>query len=199
MQVDRNRSFCNLRTLLQTINSHGANMKCSTITYLLSVAVTVFYSDSFHLSTQLKPMTGRSSKLAMKKTDDFSFPFKLLRRACVVGFAVALSGISVNDPFPLSISPPVAFAAAAATPAVGAPAPAFKLPSNLGKDLSLNDFPGKRIVLYFYPVSVNFIYLVLAELKRFKYNLREILPKVVLSKHKDSSAILRSIMTLVSR
>lgn len=36
-------------------------------------------------------------------------------------------------------------------PAVGAPAPTFKLVNNEGKEVSLNDFKGKWVVLYFYP------------------------------------------------
>ena len=36
-------------------------------------------------------------------------------------------------------------------PAVGAPAPTFKLVTNEGKEVSLNDFKGKWVVLYFYP------------------------------------------------
>ena len=36
-------------------------------------------------------------------------------------------------------------------PAVGAAAPAFSLTSNEGKAVSLNDFKGKWVVLYFYP------------------------------------------------
>ena len=36
-------------------------------------------------------------------------------------------------------------------PAVGAVAPAFNLTSNEGKAVSLNDFKGKWVVLYFYP------------------------------------------------
>jgi peroxiredoxin Q/BCP len=36
-------------------------------------------------------------------------------------------------------------------PAVGAPAPIFKLVNNEGKEVSLNDFKGKWVVLYFYP------------------------------------------------
>ena len=36
-------------------------------------------------------------------------------------------------------------------PAVGAAAPAFNLTSNEGKQVSLNDFKGKWVVLYFYP------------------------------------------------
>jgi len=40
---------------------------------------------------------------------------------------------------------------AAEPPAVGAPAPAFTLQSQEGKTLSLKDFQGKWVVLYFYP------------------------------------------------
>jgi peroxiredoxin Q/BCP len=40
---------------------------------------------------------------------------------------------------------------AAAIPAVGAKAPAFSLPSQEGKQVSLKDFNGKWVVLYFYP------------------------------------------------
>jgi peroxiredoxin Q/BCP len=36
-------------------------------------------------------------------------------------------------------------------PAVGAAAPSFNLTSNEGKPVSLNDFKGKWVVLYFYP------------------------------------------------
>jgi thioredoxin-dependent peroxiredoxin len=36
-------------------------------------------------------------------------------------------------------------------PAVGAAAPAFKLTTNEGKQVNLNDFKGKWVVLYFYP------------------------------------------------
>ena len=36
-------------------------------------------------------------------------------------------------------------------PAVGAAAPAFNLTTNEGKQVSLNDFKGKWVVLYFYP------------------------------------------------
>lgn len=45
----------------------------------------------------------------------------------------------------------VAARAAADLPAVGAPAPDFKLTSNEGKQTSLKDFRGQWIVLYFYP------------------------------------------------
>lgn len=36
-------------------------------------------------------------------------------------------------------------------PAVGLPAPAFNLVNNEGKQVTLNDFKGKWVVLYFYP------------------------------------------------
>ncbi len=40
---------------------------------------------------------------------------------------------------------------AAAIPAVGTKAPGFTLPSQEGKQISLKDFQGKWVVLYFYP------------------------------------------------
>ena len=40
---------------------------------------------------------------------------------------------------------------AAAVPAAGTKAPAFSLPSQEGKQVSLKDFNGKWVVLYFYP------------------------------------------------
>ncbi|MEM1278344.1 MAG: thioredoxin-dependent thiol peroxidase [Pseudomonadota bacterium] len=36
-------------------------------------------------------------------------------------------------------------------PATGAPAPSFEMPADGGKTLSLSDFSGKKVVLYFYP------------------------------------------------
>ena len=36
-------------------------------------------------------------------------------------------------------------------PAVGSAAPTFTLTNNEGKQVSLNDFKGKWVVLYFYP------------------------------------------------
>src|SRR2546421_10530303 len=43
------------------------------------------------------------------------------------------------------------FTMAQTTPQVGAVAPAVTLPSNDGKQVSLNDYRGKWVVLYFYP------------------------------------------------
>jgi len=40
---------------------------------------------------------------------------------------------------------------AAGPPAVGSPAPGFTLTSNEGKPVSLSDYKGKWVVLYFYP------------------------------------------------
>lgn len=36
-------------------------------------------------------------------------------------------------------------------PKIGDRAPAFQLPSTLGKDVTLKDFKGKNVILYFYP------------------------------------------------
>lgn len=44
-----------------------------------------------------------------------------------------------------------AFAADPVTPTVGQPAPDFTLPSQDGTRISLHDFKGKWVVLYFYP------------------------------------------------
>ena len=46
---------------------------------------------------------------------------------------------------------PLAHGAAATAPAVGAAAPEFTLTSNEGKPVSLKDFRGQWVVLYFYP------------------------------------------------
>jgi len=43
------------------------------------------------------------------------------------------------------------FTMAQTTPQVGAVAPAVTLPSNDGRQVSLNDYKGKWVVLYFYP------------------------------------------------
>jgi peroxiredoxin Q/BCP len=45
----------------------------------------------------------------------------------------------------------LAFLAVAALPQVGQPAPDFTLPSQDGSAVSLHDFRGKWVVLYFYP------------------------------------------------
>ena len=36
---------------------------------------------------------------------------------------------------------------------IGAPAPAFSLPASTGKNVSLKDFAGEKVVLYFYPAD----------------------------------------------
>ncbi len=48
---------------------------------------------------------------------------------------------------------PISPAVADPIPAIGSVAPDFTLPSNFGKDITLQDFVGKTTVLYFYPVS----------------------------------------------
>ena len=45
----------------------------------------------------------------------------------------------------------VSVSAMSEVPAVGAPAPTFKLVTNEGKEASLSDFQGQWVVLYFYP------------------------------------------------
>lgn len=51
----------------------------------------------------------------------------------------------------LALSPLAALAAADTPPAIGSTAPGFTLPSQLDKPVSLSDFKGKWVVLYFYP------------------------------------------------
>lgn len=51
----------------------------------------------------------------------------------------------------LALASLVAFAADSALPAVGSHAPGFSLPSQEGTPVSLDQFKGKWIVLYFYP------------------------------------------------
>ena len=60
-------------------------------------------------------------------------------RSWMALFVVALLGIGSY------------FALAASTPAVGTIAPNFTLPSEDGTPVSLNQFRGKWVVLYFYP------------------------------------------------
>ena len=45
----------------------------------------------------------------------------------------------------------IAVSAQTAVPAEGTAAPTFKLTSNEGKQVSLKDYKGKYVVLYFYP------------------------------------------------
>ena len=66
-------------------------------------------------------------------------------RAIAMGMAGTLAGA-------LALSLPMAAAAPAPEmAAVGAPAPNFSLPSQEDKMVSLNDYKGKWVVLYFYP------------------------------------------------
>ena len=60
--------------------------------------------------------------------------------------AVSLFAISA-----FAADAPAPAAAAQQQPAVGSPAPAFSLPSQEGSAVSLDQFHGKWVVLYFYP------------------------------------------------
>lgn len=53
--------------------------------------------------------------------------------------------------FALALIPSTAVNARFDVPAVGSDAPAFKLTSNEGNQVSLKDYKGKWVVLYFYP------------------------------------------------
>jgi thioredoxin-dependent peroxiredoxin len=53
--------------------------------------------------------------------------------------------------FALGLFALVAFAADSQPPAVGTPAPSFTLPNQEGAQISLDQFKGKWVVLYFYP------------------------------------------------
>jgi thioredoxin-dependent peroxiredoxin len=64
----------------------------------------------------------------------------LKNRLLLIGVCVGL----------LALSASVA-RAVADMPEVGKPAPAFKLKNNEGKEVSLQDYKGKWVVLYFYP------------------------------------------------
>jgi thioredoxin-dependent peroxiredoxin len=58
---------------------------------------------------------------------------------------------SVTSTLVLMFAALVAHDAMAAPPAVGDAAPAFTLPDQAGKSVSLKDYRGKWVVLYFYP------------------------------------------------
>jgi peroxiredoxin Q/BCP len=53
--------------------------------------------------------------------------------------------------FAITAAAPGAWCASPAAPAPGTPAPAFRLPDQDGKLVSLADYRGKWVVLYFYP------------------------------------------------
>lgn len=72
--------------------------------------------------------------------------YAVSRRDFFQGVAVGSTALTIGS---LGIEVPQAHADG--LPAVSAPAPAFRLPSNTGKDISLDDLKGKWSVLYFYP------------------------------------------------
>ena len=63
-------------------------------------------------------------------------------RAIVLGFSAALASLTALSP---------TMAIAADTAAIGSSAPNFTLPSQEDKQVSLADYRGKWVVLYFYP------------------------------------------------
>ncbi len=74
------------------------------------------------------------------------FCFNSRMRQLLASLAVVLS---INAP--LSAAVDAAVAVAAGAPAAGAKAPEFTLTSQEGKPVSLRDYRGKWVVLYFYP------------------------------------------------
>jgi peroxiredoxin Q/BCP len=52
---------------------------------------------------------------------------------------------------PVATKPKAGAAAAIAGPKIGSPAPPFSLPSDAGSSISLSDYRGKWVVVYFYP------------------------------------------------
>lgn len=110
--------------------------------------------ESLGLLIQKMKTRSFSTHLHASSAQDFA---KILRRLSFVGAAVTFSTAEVKIQNPDSINPQIFHvgsrsARASDIPALGVIAPEFSLPSNYGKALSLNDFPGKRIILYFYPV-----------------------------------------------
>ncbi len=65
----------------------------------------------------------------------------LSRRSITVAIAMLLAAVGLG----------FGESALAASPAVGAAAPKFRLPDQNGRQVSLDDFKGKWVVLYFYP------------------------------------------------
>eukprot|EP01035_Chromulina_nebulosa_P018346 gene18346-24039_t len=71
------------------------------------------------------------------------FRFVYLTKIASIGIATEIASFGLLGGLSTAL--------ADAIPLIGAKAPEFTLPSNAGKPLSLNDFKGKRTVLYFYP------------------------------------------------
>lgn len=89
------------------------------------------------IPTSISRANSIRSKLDMASTGESIM--KKLQTSCAVFFTI----------FATSVAPILADS----IPLVGAPAPDFNLPSNVGKSISLNDLKGTRTVLYFYPVK----------------------------------------------
>jgi thioredoxin-dependent peroxiredoxin len=76
--------------------------------------------------------------------------YRALSRRGILGLAALLPAALVLTLVGLASSP-LAIAAEAAVPAVGQPAPAFKLQDQAGKWHTLADYKGKWVAMYFYP------------------------------------------------
>lgn len=179
-------------------------MMSKNILCVLLVAVLNFGLSFRTLTVKKSPFVSEkmsSLEMTSKNRNDAQ---SLFRKFCLTGLATVVSGLSFENQSPsVFVSSPmhmnVAAAEAAVIPAVGADAPAFTLPSNSGKDLSLDDFPGKRIVLYFYPVRTNFclfLIIYLQQLYVLIFLVRVISHKDALSKRKDFNATYLNIMNL---
>jgi len=72
--------------------------------------------------------------------------FRMTMFALVLAIAIPFAALAADTPAAAATTP-----AASAQPAAGTAAPAFRLPSQEGTPVSLDQFKGKWVVLYFYP------------------------------------------------
>lgn len=93
-----------------------------------------------------------SSKKVVKKVVKKSPPAKSAKKAGKKAPKKAavkkVTKAPASTPAPAATTPP---APASPVPSVGSPAPEFALPSSQGRDISLADYAGKTVVVYFYP------------------------------------------------
>jgi thioredoxin-dependent peroxiredoxin len=76
---------------------------------------------------------------------------KILSRSAILSAAILPAAVILASLVILIAANPRARAADAQLPAVGSPAPTFTLNSQEGTPVSLKDYQGKWVVLYFYP------------------------------------------------
>ncbi|MFN4242631.1 MAG: thioredoxin-dependent thiol peroxidase [Tepidisphaerales bacterium] len=88
---------------------------------------------------------GKSAKKVVKKVT------KAAKKTVKAARTTARKAARPAAPAPASAAAAPSSAASASLPAVGSPAPAFSLPSSQGRTVSLSDYAGKTVVLYFYP------------------------------------------------